>query len=67
VDKTGQSMDCLRTNQRDEQAATRFLTQAIRRHGGPETIPIDGRAAHEAAITSYPAAHGTAIALRTMT
>jgi transposase-like protein len=66
VDQTGQTMDFLRTNQRDEQAAKRFLTQAIRRHGGPETIPIDGRAAHEAASTSSPAAHGTAIALRTM-
>jgi hypothetical protein len=31
----------LLTEQRDEQAATRFLTKAIRRHGVPEKITID--------------------------
>jgi putative transposase len=67
VDQTSQRMDFLRTNQHDEQAAKRFLTQAIRRHGGPETIPIDGRAAHEAAIPSDQAEPGPAIAIRTMT
>jgi putative transposase len=37
----------------------------IRRHGGvPETITIDGSAANEAAIKSYNAEHGTAIAIR---
>ena len=38
---------------RDEQAAKRFLTKAIRRHGVPEKITIDGSAANEAAIKSY--------------
>ena len=44
VDKTGQTMDFLLTEQRDEQAAKRFLTKAIRRHGVPEKITIDGSA-----------------------
>jgi putative transposase len=53
VDKTGQTMDFLLTEQRDEHAAKRFLTKAIRRHGVPEKSPIDGSAANEAAIKSY--------------
>ena len=64
VDKTGQTMDFLLTEQRDEQAAKRFLTKAIRRHGVPEKITIDGSAANQAAIKSYNAEHGTAIAIR---
>ncbi len=36
VDKAGQTIDFLLTAQRDEQAATRFLTKAIRRHGVEE-------------------------------
>jgi transposase-like protein len=64
VDKTGQTIDFLLTKERDEQAAKRFLTKAIRRHGVPEKITIDGSAANEAAIKSYNEAHGTAIAIR---
>ena len=64
VDKQGQTIDFLLTKERDEQAAKRFLTKAIRRHGVPETITIDGSAAHEAAIKSYHAEHGTAIEIR---
>jgi transposase-like protein len=64
VDKTGQTIDFLLTEQRDEQAAKRFLTKAIRRHGVPEKITIDGGAANEAAIKSYNEEHGTAIAIR---
>jgi putative transposase len=64
VDKTGQTMDFLLTEQRDEEAALRFLKNASRRHGVPETSTIDGSAAHEAAIKSYNADHGTAIAIR---
>jgi len=40
------------------------LTQAIRRHGLPETITINGSDANEAAIKSYNEAHGTAIKIR---
>src|SRR6266849_7624397 len=64
VDKSGQTIDFLLTEQRDEQAAKRFLTKAIRRHGVPEKITIDGSAANEAAIKSYNEEHGTAIAIR---
>ena len=64
VDTCGQTIDFLLTAQRDERAAWRFLTQAIHRHGVPETITIDGSAAHEAAIQSYKEAHGTPISIR---
>src|SRR2546426_10713295 len=64
VDKTGQTIDFLLTEERDEQAATCFLTQAIRRHGVPETITIDGSEANAAAIRRYNAEHGTAIIIR---
>ena len=53
------------TEQRDEQAAKKFLIKAIRRHGGvPEKITIDGSAANEAAIKSYNKEHGTSIEIR---
>src|SRR2546428_10937701 len=64
VDKMGQTIDFLLTEERDEQAAKRFLTKAIRRHGDPEKIMIDGSAANEAAIKSYNEEHGTAITIR---
>ena len=64
VDKQGQTIDFLLTEQRDEPAAKRFLTKAIRRHGVPEKITIDGSAANKAAMTSYNEEHGTAIEIR---
>jgi putative transposase len=64
VDKMGQTIDFLLTEERDEQAAKRFLTKAIRRNGVPEKITIDGSVANEAAIKSYNAGHGTTIAIR---
>ena len=64
VDNTGQTIDFLLTAHRDEQAAKRFLTKAIRRHGVPEKITIDGSEANAAAIRSYNAEHGTAIIIR---
>ena len=64
VDKTGQTIDFLLTEQRDEEAAKRFLTKAIRRHGVPEKITIDGSVANEVAIKSYNTEHGTAIEIR---
>jgi transposase-like protein len=64
ADKMGQTIDFLLTEQRDEQAATRFLTKAIRRHGVPETITIDGSEANAAAIRRYNEDHGTAIIIR---
>jgi transposase-like protein len=64
VDKHGQTIDFLLTEHRDKEAALRFLKKAIRRHGVPETITIDGSDANEAAIKRYNAEHGTAIAIR---
>ena len=64
VDTTGQTMDFLLTEHRDEAAALRFLQKAIRRHGVLETITIDGSAAHAAAIKSYNDEPGTAIISR---
>jgi putative transposase len=63
-DKTGQTIDFLLTEQRDERAAMCFLTKAIRRHGVPEKITIDGSEANAAAIRGYNEEHGTAIIIR---
>ena len=64
VDKYGQTIDFLLTEQRDTEAALKFLKKAIRRNGLPTTITIDGSDANEAAIKRYNAEHGTAIAIR---
>jgi transposase-like protein len=64
VDKYGKTIDFLLTEQRDEEAAKRFLTRAIRRHCTPEKITIDGSAANAAAIKSYNEDHGTSIESR---
>jgi len=64
VDKHGQTIDFLLTEYRDTEAALRFLKQAIRRNGLPETITIDGSAANAAAITSYNEEYDTAIIIR---
>src|SRR6267143_3946829 len=64
VDKTGQTIDFLLTEQRDEEAALRFLKKAIGCHRVPEKITIHGSAANEAAIKTYNKEHGTAIAIR---
>jgi putative transposase len=64
VDKMGQTIDFLLTEQRDEQAATRFLTKAIRRHGLPATITSDGSKANAAAIRECNAECGTTITIR---
>jgi putative transposase len=64
VDKHGQTIDFLLTKHRDQEAALRFLTQAIRRHGVPETITSNGSEAHEAAIKSYNEEHGTSLIIR---
>ena len=67
VDQSGQTIDFLLTEHRDTEAARRFLTQAIRRHGVPETITIDGSEANEAAIKRYNETHGTHIIIRQIT
>lgn len=64
VDKHGQTIDFLLTEQRDEGAALHFLKKAIRRNGVPKTITIDGSEANAAAIKSYNKAYGTVIIVR---
>jgi putative transposase len=49
-DTAGQPVNVRRTAHRDESAARCFHTQAIRRHGVPETLTIDGSAANAAAV-----------------
>jgi putative transposase len=50
VEKHGQSIDLLRTEQRDQEAALRLPKQAICRQAVPETITFDGIEANAAAI-----------------
>jgi putative transposase len=64
VDKTGQTIDFLLTEQRDERAAKRFLTKAIRRHGVPAKITIGGSEANAAAIKRYNQEHGMSLDIR---
>jgi putative transposase len=64
VDTHGQTIDFLLTEHRDKAAALRFLKQAIRRNGLPETITIDGSEANEAVIKRYNEEHGTTIVIR---
>jgi putative transposase len=64
VDKHGHTIDFLLTEQRDQQAALRFLKKAIRRHGVPEMITIDGSEANASAIKRYNTEHRTAILIR---
>jgi putative transposase len=64
VDKSGQTIDFLPTKERDEPAAKRFLTQAIRRRGVPEKIAIDGSTANDAAIKRDNEEYGTTIEIR---
>jgi putative transposase len=64
VDKYGETVDFLLTENRDKDAALRFLKKAIRRNGVPETITIDGSDANAAAIKRYNEEHGTSIEIR---
>jgi len=67
VDKSGQTIDFLLTEPRDTEAALRILTQALHRHGVPETSTIDGSGANEAAIQRDHEEHGTHIIIRQVT
>jgi putative transposase len=64
MDTSGQSIDFLLTAHREEPAAKRFLTKAIRGHSGPEKVAIDGNEANAIAIRYYHVQHGTAMVLR---
>ena len=64
MDASGQAIDFLLTAHRDELAAKRVLTQAIRRHGGPEKVTIGGSEGNAAAIRNSNVEYGTAIVIR---
>ena len=64
MDKSGPTLDFLLTEPRATAAARRFLQQALRRHGLPETLTMDGSAAQEAAIKRYNEAEGTVLKIR---
>jgi putative transposase len=64
VDKAGQTLDVLLPENRDTEAAWRFLRPAIGRHGVSETITIDGSDANEAAIQCDHESYGTHIVIR---
>lgn len=55
VDKQGLTVDFLLSKHRDIAAAKQFFTQAIKRHGPPEKITVDGYPATHTAITELKA------------
>lgn len=55
VDKQGLTFDFLLSERRDIAAAIRFFTDAIRKHGAPEKLTLDGYPATHAAITKLKA------------
>jgi putative transposase len=67
VETSGHAIDVLLTAHRDEPAAMRFLTKAIRRHGGPERVTIDGREPHAAALRTDHVEDGTALVIQQVT
>src|SRR5262245_22680583 len=64
VDTPGQTMDCRLTAPRDTEAARRWRQKALRRHGLPATMAMDGSAATAAAMQSSNEAPGTHLSLR---
>jgi transposase-like protein len=51
VDKQGNTVDFLLSQHRDIEAAKRFFTQTIEKHGAPEKITLDGYAATHTAVS----------------
>jgi transposase-like protein len=51
VDKQGLAVDFLLSEHRDISAARQFFTKAVKRHGAPERITLDGYPATHAAVT----------------
>jgi transposase-like protein len=50
VDKTGRTVDFLLSKRRDIDAAKRFFSRALKRHGAPRVITLDGYAASHRAV-----------------
>ena len=52
VDKQGRTVDFLLRKRRDVAAAKRFFSRAVREHGAPRVITLDGYAASHRAVTN---------------
>jgi putative transposase len=55
VDKQGRTIDFRLSERRDIEAAKRFFTRAVQRHGAPERITLDGYPATHAAVAELKA------------
>src|SRR3954466_9881676 len=56
VDKAGRTIDFLLSKRRDMAAAQRFFSQAVKQHGAPRVITLDGYAASHRAVAKLKAA-----------
>src|SRR6266436_2252104 len=56
VDKEGRAVDFLLSRQRDIAAAKRFFSRAVKQHGAPRVITLDGYAASHRAVDKLKAA-----------
>jgi putative transposase len=58
VDHEGEVLEVLATKERDKAAALKFMKQAMRRYGKPQTIVTDGLRSYGAALKEIGAATG---------
>ena len=56
VDKEGRTVDFLLSRRRDIAAAKRFFSRAVKQHGAPRVITLDGYAASHRAVDKLKAA-----------
>ena len=56
VDKTGRTVDFLLSKRRDMGAAKRFFCRAVKQHGAPRVITLDGYAASHRAVAQLKGA-----------
>ena len=55
MDKAGRTVDFLLSKKRDIAAAKRFFSQALKQHGAPRVITLDGYAASHRAVDKLKA------------
>ena len=55
MDKEGRTVDFLLSRRRDVAAATRFFSRAVKQHGAPRVITLDGYAASHRAVDKLKA------------
>ena len=56
MDKEGRTVDFLLSRRRDVAAAKRFFSRAVKQHGAPRVITLDGYAASHRAVDKLKAA-----------